>query len=167
MKFLKWLLSFTSRGLNILFVLLLLISLSASYISPEKIWFLTFFGLLLPCMVFLNLIFSLTWVLRKRYFAFVSLLAIGACLPQLFKLGATNLGIPKIHSPHSPVIKVMSYNVRDFDLYNWSENEHSKEKIFQTIKEKNPDVICFQEFYNDTSKEFNTIHQFCEVPVLG
>jgi endonuclease/exonuclease/phosphatase family metal-dependent hydrolase len=51
----------------------------------------------------------------------------------------------------------MSYNVRDFDLYNWSENEHSKEKIFETIKLKNPDVICFQEFYTDSSKRFNTI----------
>lgn len=53
----------------------------------------------------------------------------------------------------------MSYNVRDFDLYNWSENANSKEKIFETIKEKNPDVICFQEFYTDSSEEFNTVKQ--------
>src|SRR5437763_226760 len=131
MKYLKWLLSFTSRTANIVFVVLMLISLSASYISPNKIWFLPFWGLLLPFFVFI-------WILRKRYFAVVSLLAIGTCLPQLFKLGATNIIKQKIHSPQSPVIKIMSYNVRDFDLYNWSENVNSKEKIFQTIKEKDP-----------------------------
>src|SRR3954468_9988506 len=133
MKYLRWLLSFTSRTANIIFVVLMLISLSASYISPNKIWFLAFWGLLLPGLVFINLIFVFIWILRKRYFAVVSLLAIGTCLPQLFKLGATNISKSKIHSPQSPIIKVMSYNVRDFDLYNWSDNANSKEGIFQTI----------------------------------
>ncbi len=158
MKYLKWLLSFTSRTANIVFVALLLISLSASYISPEKIWFLPFAGMILPFFVVVNLIFVFIWILRKRHFAVVSLLAIAACLPQLLKLGATNILKPTIEHP-GKIIKVMSYNVRDFDLYNWSENVNSKEKIFQTIKEKNPDVISFQEFYNDTTKEFSTVKQ--------
>lgn len=159
MKYLKWLLSFTSRTANLIVVVLLLISLSASYISPNKIWFIPFWGLLLPLFVFLNFIFVMLWILRKRYFAVVSLLAIGSCLPQLFKLIATNIKTSTEHTDKTTLIKVMSYNVRDFDLYNWSENINSKEKIFQTIQEANPDVISFQEFYNDTSAEFNTIKQ--------
>ncbi len=159
MKFIKWIISFTSRTANIVFVVLLLISLSASYISPDKIWFLPFAGMTLPALVIINLLFSASWILRKRHFAVVSLLAIAACLPQLLKLFATNIGKPKTEQTNSKVIKVMSYNVRDFDLYNWSENINSKDKIFQTIKEKNPDVISFQEFYNDTTKEFSTIKQ--------
>lgn len=159
MKYLKWLISFTSRTANIIFVALLLISLSASYISPEKIWFLPFAGMILPFFVLVNLFFVISWMLRKRHFAVVSLLAIAACLPQLLKLVATNISSPDSASKAFKVIKVMSYNVRDFDLYNWSENANSKEKIFQTIKEKNPDVISFQEFYNDTTKAFSTIRQ--------
>lgn len=156
MKFLKWLLSFTSRTANVVFVVLLLISLSSSYISPEKIWFFPFAGMLLPFLLFINFIFIIIWILRKRYFAIISCLALAACLPQILRLGATNIGTTAKH-PSGHVLKVMSYNVRDFDLYNWSENIHSKEKIFETIREKNPDVICFQEFYNDTTEEFNTI----------
>ena len=159
MKFIKLLISFTSRTVNIIFVALLLVSLSASYISPERIWFLPFLGMLLPVFVLINIVFVVVWILRKRHFAVVSLLALAACLPQLFKLAATNIGKPKIENTNTKVIKVMSYNVRDFDLYNWSENANSKQKIFQTIKEKNPDIICFQEFYNDTTQEFNTIQQ--------
>jgi endonuclease/exonuclease/phosphatase family metal-dependent hydrolase len=158
MKFLKWIISFTSRTTNLIFVIALLISLSASYISPNKIWFLPFAGLLLPLLVVINIIFVVIWIFRKRHFAVVSLLAIGACLPQLLRLTATNIGKPKADNT-ATVIKIMSYNVRDFDLYNWSENENSKEKIFETIKLKNPDIICFQEFYTDSSKRYNTIQQ--------
>jgi len=159
MKFIKWIISFTSRTTNIVFVVALLISLSASYISPNRVWFMPFAGLVLPALVVANLVFVIIWIMRKRHFAVVSLLAIAACLPQLLRLTATNLGSSDIAGTNSKIIKVMSYNVRDFDLYNWSDNENSKEKIFQTIKEKDPDVVCFQEFYSDSSKRFNTIKQ--------
>ena len=56
-------------------------------------------------------------------------------------------------------LKVMSYNVRLFDLYNSIHNEKSKtkDKIFSYIKYENPDVICFQEFYHqDAPTQFVT-----------
>lgn len=158
MKFLKWLLSFTSRSVNILFVTGLLLSLMASYISPAKLWILPFVGMALPGLLLANIIFVIIWIIRRRYFAVVSLLAIACCLPQLFRLFATNIGSAD-NKTDGKIIKVMSYNVRDFDLYNWSENIHSKEKIFETIQEKSPDIICFQEFYNDTTASFSTIKQ--------
>ncbi|MEN9447847.1 MAG: hypothetical protein RJA25_1137 [Bacteroidota bacterium] len=117
-----------------------------------------FAGLMLSTLVVINFIFVIIWILRKRHFAMVSLFVIIACLPQLFKLFATNIGKPKIDKT-AKSIKVLSYNVRDFDLYNWSENIHSKEQIFKTIKEQNADIISFQEFYNDTTKTFSTIKQ--------
>ena len=159
MKFLKWLLSFTSRTVNVIFVLLLLISLSASYISPDKFWVMPFLGLLLPILSLINLLFVFIWILRRRYFAVVSLLAISACLPQYFRLFATNIQSSVPISQNTQKVKVLSYNVRDFDLYNWSGNEKSKEITFEMIQKIDADVICFQEFYNDTTKAFNTITQ--------
>lgn len=88
----------------------------------------------------------------------VSLLAIASCLPQMFKLFATNINNPA-KTEKKQLIKVMSYNVRDFDLYNWSYNVNSKKKIFETIQNQNADIISFQEFYNDSTKAFNTIKQ--------
>ena len=159
MKFIKWIISFLSRTTNIIFVVALIVSLSASYISPIKIWFLPFAGLALPILILINIVFVIIWAARKRHFAFVSLLTIAACLPQLLRLTATNIGTEKVTNQPKVSLKIMSYNVRDFDLYNWSNNATSKEKIFETITEKDPDVICFQEFYSDSSKRFNTIKQ--------
>ncbi len=162
MKFIKWIFSFTTRSVNIVAVALLLISLSASYIHPTKFFLLPFLGMCLPALLLLNLFFAIVWVLRKRVFAMVSVIAIAACMPQVFRLVATNIGSDD-SLKSSEIIKIMSYNVRDFDLYNWSENKNSKQKIFQTIKDKNADVVCFQEFYNDTSKSFNTVKQLQDI----
>ena len=162
MKFLKWIFSFTTRTVNIVAVAFLLISLSASYIHPTKFFLLPFLGMCLPALLLLNLFFAIVWVLRKRVFAMVSVIAIAACMPQVFRLFATSVGAGEMLKS-SEIIKIMSYNVRDFDLYNWSENKNSKQKIFQTIKDKNADVVCFQEFYNDTSKSFNTVKQLQDI----
>ena len=53
-------------------------------------------------------------------------------------------------------IKVMSFNVRLFDLYNWTENNDVKQKIIELIKDQNPDIVCFQEYYYQKSNDFIT-----------
>lgn len=60
----------------------------------------------------------------------------------------------QFNSSHSDAtsIKVMSYNVRLFDLYNWSENIDSRNKIFDQLGGQNADIFCFQEFYYTDQK---------------
>lgn len=157
MKYLKWLISFSSRTLNLVAVAFLLACLSASYISPLKLWILPFMGMLLPLAVALNIFFLISWILRRRYFALVSLAALILCIPQFTRLFAFQIKKSKPVPEHT--LKVMSFNVRDFDLYNWSENADSKNKIFESIRKEAADVLCFQEFYSDTSRAFNTVKQ--------
>lgn len=46
------------------------------------------------------------------------------------------------------IIKVLDYNVRLFDLYNYADNKYAnRNAIFKYLEEQNADVICFQEFY--------------------
>ena len=56
--------------------------------------------------------------------------------------------------------KVMSYNVRLFDLYNynkdWSFNFEGRNQIFKFIRNENPDIACFQEYFYDSSNKFCT-----------
>ncbi len=51
----------------------------------------------------------------------------------------------------------MSYNVRNFDLYHWSKKNGTLNEILKLIKEQNPDIICFQEFYTSSKGNFQTI----------
>jgi endonuclease/exonuclease/phosphatase family metal-dependent hydrolase len=51
-------------------------------------------------------------------------------------------------------LKVMSYNVRLFDLYKWSNQNDAGSMILDIIKKENPDVICLQEFYSDQNQNY-------------
>ena len=62
--------------------------------------------------------------------------------------------ILKNEIPIIPKIKIMSFNVRLFDLYNWSKNEKVKSNILSFIKKESPDIICFQEYYYDFDNDF-------------
>jgi len=63
-------------------------------------------------------------------------------------------------------LNVMSYNVRLFDLYNWTEGSKTRDKIFQFLKSHPADVLCFQEFYHTDRKGVfetrDTLIQFLE-----
>ena len=54
-------------------------------------------------------------------------------------------------------LKVLSYNVRLFDLYNWTENLQTRQKILKMLKEENADILCLQEFYNANDERFENV----------
>ena len=43
--------------------------------------------------------------------------------------------------------KVLSYNVRLFNKYNWLNNPNTQKDIFNFFKKENADILCIQEFY--------------------
>jgi hypothetical protein len=52
--------------------------------------------------------------------------------------------------------KVMSYNVRLFDLYNWNNNAQTRNEIFDVIAFENADILCTQEFFKADDGFFDT-----------
>lgn len=50
----------------------------------------------------------------------------------------------------------MSYNVQLFGLYNWKENEKHRDEMLRYLKKENPDIITFQEYYQDDLNRFKT-----------
>ena len=48
----------------------------------------------------------------------------------------------------------MSFNIRSFNRFRWLDKENIPGSIAAFIKQVSPDVICFQEFAEDLSPEF-------------
>jgi endonuclease/exonuclease/phosphatase family metal-dependent hydrolase len=134
---------------NLIFVLLLICSLLASLISPNHFWPFAFAGLSYPFFLVVNLFFVLFWlVFLKKYFL-LSLITIVIGYNQFCSLVQFNRTSGR--STTSDEIKVMSYNVRLFDLYNWKnqkELSRSRKDIFKLIQQESSDIICMQEYYN-------------------
>jgi len=144
-------------------VVALLLSYLASYISPEKLWILAFFGLTYPLWVLINILFILFWlfVIPKR-----SLYSLIIILSGWYNLGAfVQPGSNKRDEKLKTQIKVMSYNVKLFDLYNWNRNTETRKYFFELIKKESPDIMCLQEFYTSEGgdNEHNNLYTMLHV----
>jgi len=126
-----------------LFSALLLTSLGAPYFHPKTIPFLPFIGLLFPIWTLLTLILTLGLYFKKNRFYYWGIFMLLVCSSFLIKI--VGLTFFEFSSPKSP-IKLMSYNVRLFGLYDDSTTE-TRDKIFQFIRTENPDIAFFQEYY--------------------
>ena len=139
---------------NILAMLGLIFSLLAAYISPSTIWWLALFGLAFGPLFLCNILFFVYWILMRRKRAFVVLFLIVLSftrIPGMFRLNLSSE--IEVESPEAQnSFKVMSFNVRLFNLYNWFHNVETKNQIFDFLKKESPDVICFQEFYSSDKK---------------
>lgn len=119
-------------------------------------------GLLYPVFAGVNLLFSVYWVLWKKHLFIYSLAAIMLGLLSFSRFFQMTFYQPA--SEHTNKIEVMSFNVRLFDLYNWTGNLESKENIQKFIKQENVDVICFQEYYRGVKVHFS-VREFMEQEV--
>lgn len=133
----------------------------ALFISPGQFWPIAFAGLSYPIFLLFNLFFVLFWlVFLKKYF-FLSLIAILLGYNQIssyIKFTNTEKTLSFENS-----IKLMSYNVRLFDLYNWR-NESSKmtqAAIFGLIQSESPDILCIQDYYSGAGKNADFADTIC------
>lgn len=142
--------------LNIFSVFFLLLSYLSAFISPDgNFWWLQLIGLSYGFLLLLNLSFILFWILIREKKFWFSIIAILIGFPRIFGIVE-----PRISSGAEPVkdsvrafpIKVMSFNVRLFDLYNWFHNNETRGKIFDFLKKESPDIVCFQEYYSSDRK---------------
>jgi hypothetical protein len=150
MKALHFLLSFFSRTANILAFLLLLISISAAYINPDYFWPIALFGLAYPVLLALNIFFMTSWIFRRRWFFLLSFMGILLSYPQLRGQIAMNFLENDVEMKSD--FRVMSFNVRNFDLYNWTKSPVARSSMFDTIRKYDPDVLFLQEYYTDTNR---------------
>jgi endonuclease/exonuclease/phosphatase family metal-dependent hydrolase len=137
---------------NHLSVIALLISYLAPKVSPENFWFIAFFGLAYPILVFINILFFLYWTFQLKKRGIYSLIVILSGWMILHRFVQFNNFSKKESS--NKLIKVMSYNVKVFDLYNWSHNKETRSRIFSLLKDEAPGISCLQEFFHRDSSDF-------------
>ncbi|WP_405604547.1 endonuclease/exonuclease/phosphatase family protein [Polaribacter sp. Asnod1-A03] len=128
--------------INSLLATLLLFSYFLRYISPKTVPVFVVFSVFVPILIIINIIFVVYWVIRlKRQFLLsTSILLIGLLFSTpFFKFyGKTD--------SNSKGLKIMSYNVKSFDLFKQYDKNETKNG-FDFIREADPDILVLQEFY--------------------
>ncbi|MEZ5009725.1 MAG: endonuclease/exonuclease/phosphatase family protein [Chitinophagales bacterium] len=137
------------------------ISLLGSYINPSRLPILGLLSLLIAPLILLNLVSLFYALLRKKTIGYLTFVILLLSIPQIKNLWGMHIS-PKQTTIASNSLKILTFNVRNFDLYNWSKNNDSRAEIFSAIKTADPDVICFQEFYSETNSDWDNIAQLKE-----
>ncbi len=133
--------------------ILLILTYLSVYIDPEVFPYLAFLGLAYPVLVAVVFFFSVRFILHKKRkgYIFLLILIIGTShFLDFFSFGMFNE--PK---KMKNAVKIMSYNVRMFNRYDWIKDTSTDNKIIELIKTENPDILCLQEFYSkDGTKSY-------------
>ncbi|HKK11338.1 MAG TPA: endonuclease/exonuclease/phosphatase family protein [Flavobacteriaceae bacterium] len=146
MKQLRRLLDRAIFILNALAATMLLLSYILPYVQPQKFPTLSVLSLAVPFLIVLNLLFMIYWLLqvKKKLILSLSVLLIGFIfLSPLYKFSSSK------HVDDAENMSVMNYNVRLFNLFEWIPDTDVKQKIANFIDEKQPDVMCMQEYRPD------------------
>jgi endonuclease/exonuclease/phosphatase family metal-dependent hydrolase len=121
------------------------------YLSPGKIYILALLGFLFPALWLFNLLILGVHVVRKSFYFFIPLLVLVLTWnhwENVFQVKGKSL--PK--DAQNP-IKVMTFNVRMFDFYRFSQLPDMPFLFFDFIERTNPDILCVQEFFTSKRKD--------------
>lgn len=117
----------------------------ATYVEPVKYWQLAFIGFAFPVVLVVNFFFLLLWIIKRDSFGLISLVGIVLTWQFIHSTFAVNFGAENKESG----VKVLSWNVKNFDLYNWNKNTETREQMMALIQRENADILCLQEFYTN------------------
>ena len=139
-------LSWFNKGmffLNVILTLVTFIAYVLPFLAPKSFPLLSVLTLFMPLFFILNGMFFIYWMFQFKKQLIVSgvVLLIGITFINKFY---------KFSSPEVPKgekdFTVMSYNVRLFNVFKWIDRDDVPSDILNFINEKNPDILCIQEY---------------------
>ncbi|MBL4560246.1 MAG: endonuclease/exonuclease/phosphatase family protein [Labilibaculum sp.] len=122
----------------------ILFSYLAAHINPDNFWMPAFWGLAYPYLLVINILFVIYWMIRRRWSFLIPLIAILIGYQSFSNFIQFNFSGKSENTENS--IGILSYNVRSFDIYEWTKDPKTPEKIVQLTKDLGAEIICFQEF---------------------
>jgi endonuclease/exonuclease/phosphatase family metal-dependent hydrolase len=134
-------------GLNIVVSVLTLLWYYSPYVSPDKFWPSSFLPLLIPLLIFINLVFCIVWLFKYPKNALLSLIVLIIGYTYVFRTYAIHNGKSKMDEAG---LRVLSYNVRVFNVYDHLKDPDfaSSKNILNWLAAYPADILCLQEFYN-------------------
>ena len=144
--------------LNILGAAGMLMAYLAPSVNPARMVLPALFGLAYPYLLMLHLAFLCYWLIRLKKEILISILVILLGWNHLNNLIPLNLRPSEIpvNSSQDKYLKALSYNVRGFNIYQWSREPEAKKEIFEFLESQEPQLVCFQEYF--TSEKSGQTH---------
>jgi endonuclease/exonuclease/phosphatase family metal-dependent hydrolase len=127
-----------------------LLSILSNVVSPLTTYLIAPFGLLFIPLFIVTLAVFILYIRRTKWIAiaaFLLLIFSFQFLPNTFSFSKEQ-GQGKL--------KIMTWNVKNFDLYNWTKNKGTRQQMLNLIETTNADILCLQEYFTNEFEYNNT-----------
>ncbi len=139
--------------LTLILVFSTLLSFSAVVVKPLNVGIIpAIAGMGFPCILLVDVLYALLLIFTKKWTAILMIAVLGGG----YKFIDLTVQLNPLHyvddyTKEDSSFKFMTFNVRLLDRYNWIDPKGgTKKKIFEFLKYESPDIVCFQEFYNNS-----------------
>ena len=141
---------------NIIAVLFFLAGAFVQYFNPAQWWFIGILTLSLPYILLILILFLLLWLFSRSLWVFLSIITISIAWGEVENIIPFNFSSTFTLQKKTNSIRVMSWNVEQFDILQHKTHPEVKEKMLQLINQFQPDIACFQEMVGgDDDKAIN------------
>jgi endonuclease/exonuclease/phosphatase family metal-dependent hydrolase len=134
--------------LNIVLTVSTFLAYLLPFLAPKFFPLLSVLTLFMPLFFILNGLFFLYWgfQFKKRMILSGLVLLMGITfINKFYKFSARE------YPEDEKDFTVMSYNVRLLNVFKWLDRDDVPDAILTFINEKNPDILCIQEFSNSAN----------------
>jgi endonuclease/exonuclease/phosphatase family metal-dependent hydrolase len=131
--------------LNIVLTVSTFVAYVLPFLAPKLFPLLSVLTLFMPLFFILNGLFFLYWgfQFKKRMILSGLVLLMGITfINKFYKFSA------KEYPENEKDFTVMSYNVRLLNVFKWLDRDDVPSQILSFINDKNPDILCIQEYSN-------------------
>ena len=135
--------------INSIAAFIFLISLFIPHLKPSTFSEFSILSLFSPLIIIINILFLFLWIVKLKKHFLLSLIVLIIGIDSLRSF--VNFSNDSKFSGGNE-ISIISYNVRLFNIYNWIEEDNVNSKISDFLHQKNPDIICLQEYQNSEFK---------------
>jgi endonuclease/exonuclease/phosphatase family metal-dependent hydrolase len=137
--------------LNIALAVMTFIAYVLPFLAPKSFPILSVVTLFMPLFFIINGLFFAYWAiqLKKRMIVSGLVLLVGITfINKFYKFSAVEL--PKGENDFT----IMSYNVHLFNVFKWIDRDDVPSEILTFINDKNPDILCIQEYSSSANIDF-------------
>lgn len=145
---------------NSLMAFALLLSYILPYMAPKQFAILSVLSLAVPALIIINILFVVYWLLNIKRQLLLSLFVLTIGYNHLFSLYKFS---SSKNVDDSQNISIMNYNVRLFNVFDWIKDTNVKQGISKFLAEKQPDILCVQEYRPDKEVHLEGYYKYEEL----
>jgi len=130
---------------NIVVACLFLLGCYAALLFTTHFWIVSLFALAAFYLLLLLFIFFIFWIFARSKWALLFLIVVAFCWTPITKILPFRTPTNFIVKKQDAAIRIMSWNVAQFDIMNYRKSHSIHDKMIDLINEYQPDIACFQE----------------------